>query len=180
MVIELAGTIEPTERSRCPAIISSPTGSAMMPSSEATLSQLAAPPADRKLAPPKIEKKTSTAIMPISEPTSGRRTRLPIEGIEECARRAARSLPWMVGQWLRISWKCPWRCATWSGLAPTLPVGGATGNVRPSDASSGRTFGRCGVSGRRPPRQPSSRRRWRRRRSPVRSAPASSAGRARS
>ena len=42
MVIELAGIIDPTERSRCPAIISSPTGSAMMPSSEATLSQLAA------------------------------------------------------------------------------------------------------------------------------------------
>ena len=54
-----------------------------MPSSEATLSQLAAPPADMKLAPPKIEKKTSTATMPISEPTSGRRTRPPIEGLEE-------------------------------------------------------------------------------------------------
>ncbi len=84
MVIELAGTIDPTERSRCPAIINSPTGSAMMPSSEATLSQLADPPADMKLAPPKIENNISTAIMPISEPTSGRRTRQPIEGSEEC------------------------------------------------------------------------------------------------
>ena len=58
IVIELAGTIDPTERSRCPAIINNPTGSAMMPSSEATLSQLAEPPADMKFAPPKIEKKT--------------------------------------------------------------------------------------------------------------------------
>ena len=79
MVIELAGSTEPTERSSCPAIISRPTGRAMMPSSAATLSQLAAPPADRKLAPPKIEKKTKTAMMPISEPISGRRTRPPSE-----------------------------------------------------------------------------------------------------
>ena len=50
----------------------------------------------------------------------------------------------------------------------------------PRMQSSGRTFGRCGVSGRRPPRRPASRRRWRRRRSPVRSAPVSSGGRARS
>src|ERR1700679_3874931 len=83
MVIELAGIIEPIERSSCPAIISKPTGSATIPSSAATLSQLAAPPAERKFAPPNTEKNARTAIRPMSEPISGRRTRLPIEGHEE-------------------------------------------------------------------------------------------------
>src|SRR5271166_6133460 len=82
-VIELAGRTEPTERSSCPAIINNPIGSAMMPSSEATLSQLAAPPADRKFSPPKTEKKTKTATRPMSDPVSGRRTSAPSDGVEE-------------------------------------------------------------------------------------------------
>jgi hypothetical protein len=79
MAMELAGITVPTERSRCPAIISKPTGSATIPSSAATLSQLAAPLADMKSAPPKNEKNANTAIKPMNEPISGRRTTLPIE-----------------------------------------------------------------------------------------------------
>ena len=107
MVMELAGIIEPTERSRCPEIISSPTGSAMIPSSEATLSQLAAPPAVRKFAPPKIEKKAKTAIRPMNEPISGRRTRLPIEVLED---REASVVVASSDDWLRVSdFIGPWR-----------------------------------------------------------------------
>src|SRR6185436_18145779 len=62
------------------AIISNPTGSATIPSSAATLSQLAAPLADMKSAPPKTEKNTKTATRPMNEPISGLRTRPPIEG----------------------------------------------------------------------------------------------------
>src|SRR5579863_7355076 len=83
MVIEAAGRTEPTERSSCPAIISNPIGSAMMPSSEATLSQLAAPPAERKFAPPKTEKKTKTATRPMNDPVSGRRASAPSENDDE-------------------------------------------------------------------------------------------------
>ena len=79
-VIELDARTEPTERSSSPAIISRPTGMAMMPSSAATFSQLAAPPADRNCCPPKIAKKMKTLTVPISAPVSGRRTRLPSDG----------------------------------------------------------------------------------------------------
>src|SRR6478736_6226024 len=54
----------------------------MMPSSEATLSQLAVPPALRKLMPPNTEKKAVTQTRPMSEPISGRRMRLPNVGAE--------------------------------------------------------------------------------------------------
>ena len=54
----------------------------MMPSSEATLSQLAAPPAERKFAPPNTEKNTKTATSPMNDPVSGRRASAPNENVE--------------------------------------------------------------------------------------------------
>ena len=47
----------PTEMSSSPAIIKRPIGSATIPISDATFSQLATPPADTKLHPPKKAEK---------------------------------------------------------------------------------------------------------------------------
>ncbi|KSV71987.1 hypothetical protein N182_29960 [Sinorhizobium sp. GL2] len=57
-MIEAAPTTEPVERSNSPAIIRSPIGSAMMPSSAAAFSQPAVPAIEVKpVAPPKMAKK---------------------------------------------------------------------------------------------------------------------------
>src|ERR1700722_14870455 len=55
----------------------------MMPSWEATLSHLAAPPAERKFSPPNTEKKTKTATRPMNDPVSGRRASAPSDSVEE-------------------------------------------------------------------------------------------------
>src|SRR5262249_2781693 len=56
----------------------------MIPSSEATLSQLAAPPGDRKFSPPNTEKNTRTATRPMKEPVSRRRASIPNDGRGKC------------------------------------------------------------------------------------------------
>jgi len=56
MVSEAAGMIAPMEMSNSPAIINSPMGSATMPISAATLSQLEMPAAPTKTAPPAVAK----------------------------------------------------------------------------------------------------------------------------
>src|ERR1700689_207281 len=71
-VTELPARTEPTDRSSSPAIIKSPTGKAMMPSSLATFSQLATPPTARKSDPPKMAKKMNMPTVPTSAPASDR------------------------------------------------------------------------------------------------------------
>ena len=74
---ELLATTDPTDRSNSPAIISRATGSEMIASSAAMLSQLATPPEERNCCPPKIAKNTNTSRVPTSAPVSGRRKKSP-------------------------------------------------------------------------------------------------------
>ena len=137
MVIELAGTIEPTERSRCPAIISRPTGSAMMPSSAATLSQLAAPPADSEIGAAEDREEDQHGDQCRSaSPTSGRRTRLPIESIDDAA-CDGRCRGGLVMGWM--SSKGPW--LVHGTVAPSKLRG--DGDVRPSDECLGPDIATC-------------------------------------
>jgi hypothetical protein len=143
--MELAGTTEPTDRSRCPAIISRPTGSAMMPSSEATLSQLAVPPALMKLAPPNTEKNAVTQTRPISEPISGRRMRLPMSISDGRASRGTATAADGLGSVSVFMVEFPGVLAstdaaeTASALSPNL--GRRCWMVRPEAIASGRPFG---------------------------------------
>ena len=69
--------MEPTEMSNSPAIIKSPTGRAMIPTSAAMFSQLDQPGAPMKTAPPRYAKKANTTTKPINDPVSGRRASAP-------------------------------------------------------------------------------------------------------
>ena len=69
---------------------------------------------DRNGLPPKIEKKTKTTTMPMNAPVSGRRTRLPIDGIRgrhgavaAVAGRGLGLLPLAVMGWSRSSGSAP-------------------------------------------------------------------------
>src|SRR5207247_515931 len=73
MVMPLAAIIDPTERSNSPAIMSSETAAARMPSSEAISRYVAAPAFVKKPDPPATsEKNTQTATAPKAAPSSGR------------------------------------------------------------------------------------------------------------
>ena len=179
-LIELAGTIDPTERSRWPAIISRPTGSAMMPSSEATLSQLAAPPADMKLAPRRSRKTPARqpcrSASPLRGAAPGRRSR-----VSKSERFSVQLLPEMIGQWLGISWNCPWL----DGLDMERSARSCVRRRRDGEcpalrSSLGPDIQVMQVSEPRRQPLPSSHRHWPRRRSQARSGPAWSGDRARS
>ena len=76
MIIELAPTTDPTERSNSPAIISIPIGIAMMPSSAAVSSQPATPSVLRKpFLPASTAKNANTTIAEMTPPASGRSRR---------------------------------------------------------------------------------------------------------
>ena len=72
MLIPAAPMMDPTDRSNSPAIMSSATATASIPSGAAALSTAAVPSAPRKAGPAATAKSSQTSTAPIAAPSSGR------------------------------------------------------------------------------------------------------------
>jgi hypothetical protein len=83
VVMEPAGTIDPTEISNSPAIMSKPIGMAMIPRPAAMFIHAPILPTVRKLRPPKMVKKMNIDARPRNAPDSGLRKRPAQEKLAE-------------------------------------------------------------------------------------------------